>query len=309
MAEQSFTLKNNQSQLVRIDAVDVQGVGGKEYPNLNVPLKLSVSPLNYNNQKQCFNLIGLDASLRTIGSNTIVSKTSITNFWKVSYENVYHYVLDFALDHYKISRIEERRKENMGLQVELKLHVGYYSSILLNKNDPQSAIEFVTDFQSVQVSPINIEIPQSQWVSKVLPGMGHDSIQILEIPKASHLIGDTMKISLSELNLASLYFHKGDYDKTVSHCRTALEPVKKKLPDVKNKIESKSEKEWITKITDSTEMWLDDVIKSTYSITSKTHHTPSVGHFFRSDAEIIYTLTMGIIAYAGKFNPDKFTQQ
>ena len=102
---------------------------------------------------------------------------------------------------------------------------------------------------------------------------------------------------------------KGDYNKTVSHCRTALEPLRKKLGEVKDKIESKSEKDWILKVTETTETWLETVIKNTYFITSKTHHTPSVGNFSRSDAEIIYMISTGIIAYAGKFDPEKYDQR
>lgn len=309
MAEQSFTLNNSQTQKIRIEPGDVRGNGGKESPILIVPIELSVAPLKHNGYSQNFNLIGVDVNLRTRELNSIIAKASVTNFWKVRYENSYTYSIEFQLDSYRISKIEDRRVDDLILTLEVKLHVGYYSSIQLNKNDPQSTIEFITDFQSVQIQLLNVQIPQSHWVSKVLPALGYNAVQIIEIPITSQLIGETQKISLKELKLANDYFLRGDYDKSVSHCRTALEPLRKKLLEVKDKIESKSEREWIVKITESTENWLETVIKNTYFFTSKTHHTPSVGHFSRHEAEVVFALTTSIISYAGKFDPMKYNQE
>lgn len=77
-------------------------------------------------------------------------------------------------------------------------------------------------------------------------------------------------------------------------------PIKFEFAKLKEFVKSKSEFDWANKVLEATEEWLDKIIKATSSFSSKTHHTPSVGHFSRTEAEIVLMITTGIIAYIGK---------
>lgn len=311
MAEQHISIRS-QSQKIQIEPTEISGNGGAENPTLIVPLKIIVNPIKLSgNKKQPFNLMGVDASISFNGLNYKTSKTIKFNYHKINYDNTIYYALDFQLDNYKLSKIEEKRIENIRVQIDLTLHIGHYESIVLNTgniNNPTTERDFISDFDYVSAN-ISVEIPHSHWVSKVLPAMGYNSVRIIEIPSASTLLVEELNNSLKELNIANEYYLKGDYDKTVAHCRSAIDPIKRKLPDLKNAIQSSVEKDWVTKITEATESWLDVMVKQTFNFTSKAHHIPSVGHFSRADAEIIYMITMGIVAYAGKLNPEKYKQK
>ena len=150
------------------------------------------------------------------------------------------------------------------------------------------------------VAHVNFQIPQSYWINKVLPQIGHDSLRLIELPSLSRIIPEEYSRSVKELDEAKRYFLHGDYDKAVGHCRSALDPFKAKRDEVKTFIKSKSELAWINEVLDATDEWLNKLIKSTSRLTSKSHHIPSTGHFDRSDAEIIMMITVALIAYIGK---------
>jgi hypothetical protein len=130
--------------------------------------------------------------------------------------------------------------------------------------------------------------------------MGHDSFRLFELPKNSHIIPEEYSKSLNELEEAKRYFLNGDYDKTVGHCRSALDPFKAKKDEIKTFIKSKSEFTWINDVLVATDEWLVKLVKSTSHFTSKAHHIPSVGHFGRPEAEIIMMITTALIAYIAK---------
>ena len=147
---------------------------------------------------------------------------------------------------------------------------------------------------------INFEIPQSDWIKNMLPQLGHDSFRLIELPGTSQVIPTEYASSLKELEAAKKYFLNGDFDKTVGHCRSAIEPFKPKKDQIKTFIKYKSELSWANDILEATDTWLLRLVRSTSQLTSKPHHMPSVGHFDRTEAEIIMMATTAIIAYIGK---------
>ncbi len=73
-------------------------------------------------------------------------------------------------------------------------------------------------------------------------------MKISEIPTAEGIIGEKYSKSLDELIHAQEYFAKGEYDKAVGHCRSAIEPIKKNLSKLRASIESDTEDGWVKKI-------------------------------------------------------------
>ena len=123
---------------------------------------------------------------------------------------------------------------------------------------------------------------------------------LIKLPAYTEVVPKEYKISRDELNEALRYFNNGDDDKTVSHCRSALEPFKKQMAELKDHMKSYHEFEWMKDISVANETWLDTIFRKTFHFTAKTHHAPSIGHFDRADAQIITLVTTAIIGYVGK---------
>ena len=108
---------------------------------------------------------------------------------------------------------------------------------------------------------------------------------------------------MKELEHSRKYIAAGYYDTAVSHCRAAMEPFKKDLPALRASITSGSENEWIKKNITATFDYVDAILNTTYTLTNKSHHSPTFGHFVRSEAELILNMTVLILTYIGKIKP------
>lgn len=194
----------------------------------------------------------------------------------------------------KIHQIEKARDGDLLLTINFELQMGKYE--ILMQEQRTALTEIITGSGHATFT-----IEQSAWVNKMLPNLGYNRIRLMEIPNYSTIIPEDYAKSISEFDQAQDYFLKGDYDKTVSHCRVALDPFKanKNLDKLKEYLKSQSEIKWAKAIIDATETWLDVLLKETYQFTSKTHHIPSTGHFSRIEAEIILLITTSIVAYIG----------
>ncbi|MFQ6087542.1 MAG: hypothetical protein ACE5K0_01390 [Candidatus Methanofastidiosia archaeon] len=301
MTEYSFKIRNYSDCKIRVEETKIRAEGGPEYPRLIIPVRLDLNPIKgQQGKEQRFVILNVQGSL-FLQDHTFKIADAIPNFnfYKVSYPPVsITYTIEFPLDSYRIKKIEEKRKGNMKLKLDLRFLFGLYKSMVVEKQDTK---DFLTEFESIVVQ-INFNVFKSHWVEKLLPSFGYGKFKIVEVPIAASIIGEEFSKSLEELVHAQKYFNIGDYDKAVEHCRTAIEPIKDKLPQFKSMIESNTEYEWVKDVGLSTYNWLDKIYKKTRNLTSKPHHLPSVGHFSRYDAEIIMLVVTALIAYVGRIS-------
>jgi len=297
MPEEIFYF-NSTCNKYSIDPTEIKSVGGPESPKLQILLALEMDP-GQGEQSQPFILLPIDAKLKVFDSPIGISSGSSIPSFTVSKKISFKVMIEFELSSYKILKIEERRIDNLKASLDLTFRALKFEIISLPPGSSKRKLNVLTDLSSFYGS-IGFEIPHSQWISKHLPELGWDSSTLIELPSANKLIPDEYSQSLAELGKANEYFTKGDYDKVVAHCRSAIEPIKERLPSLKNYIESRNEFDWIKKINESTFIWLDTVIKATSNYSSKAHHAPSIGHFSKHDAQVVQLITTAIIAYAGK---------
>jgi len=184
------------------------------------------------------------------------------------------------------------------MQLDFRFVIATYEKI--KTNEKEETRDIFTDYKD-SWARFDIEIPQSHWL-KVLKSFGYGFTKILELPNTSRIIGRDFAKSINEINLAQEYFNTGDYDKAVAHCRSAIEPIKNKLPELKKRIESDTEYAWVKEIGNATYDWIEKLYQKTRDLTSKAHHLPSVGHFSRHDAEPIMLVTIALLAYAGRLS-------
>ncbi len=300
---------NGTSQEMHLSPEQINASGGSNSPTLTIPLEVNWNLLRSYNDGELgsFKVTSIKAELKITDQQYKCAETVLVLSDSIYSEgNQSFYNLHFLLSNEIVNRIEKYRKGNLPGRLELQVQIARFGAINVQVKGQAEQRSYISGFETAPAQ-INFDIEQSHWVNKVLPKLGHNSYKIVELPLFNEIIPEEYKLSLDEFEAARKYFVNGDYDKTVAHCRAAIEPFKQKdkLEELKKFIKSKSEFEWANKVLDATEEWLDRVIKATAAFTSKTHHVPSIGHFSRNEAEIVLITTTAIIAYIGKIEYKK----
>jgi hypothetical protein len=138
---------------------------------------------------------------------------------------------------------------------------------------------------------LNIEIPKSTWVEKILPNLGFKDVSLIELPKVSQ----EWQNIIEHLNEAWRQHSMGKYDSVLTECRKTLETlsdeVKKRgfikkenpLPDWERLFGSKD---------------LDDILgtinKKLYGFLAPGAHTGKAIN--KEDADFALLVTQGIVA-------------
>lgn len=281
----------------------LRGEGGPDAPCLYLPISIACKPLSigHNNGPANYELTMIRAELLATDKQLKIAETSQLLSNRIFYANDVFVNLSFILNETVIQKIEKHRKGNLPVKLVIQLQAGMLETLGITKGEQVEEQHFVTRMET-GYGDVSFIIEQSMWVNNILPQLGNDLYTLVEIPAVNQVIPVEYASSMAEFEQARKYFVNGDYDKTVAHCRAALDPFKRKpqMEALKNFITSKSEFDWANEVLEATDVWLDKVLKATFSFTSKAHHAPSVGHFGRRDAQVVLMITTGIIAYIGK---------
>jgi len=229
---------------IQIDPSRISAEGGPDYPLLVVPLDNDLHPLGpADGSGMPYTILNASCELYVADQTHRLSEaTAVT--WapqRVTRVNTAaQYTFEFPLDERRIHRIEELRD---GGDLRLKLEVCF--TLLLHPlvarvmedgllRSPHRPVAGVTE--DVRLEPhihfanatFHIEVAQSDWIKAVLPGLGYDRIQLIEVPRLGAEAGDFAK-SVQALKRANEYFLRGDYGASVGDCRLAIEPIRKDL--------------------------------------------------------------------------------
>ena len=280
------------SYVINIDQIKIRD--GVRFYTLFVPINIEFIP------EQKFDIGTIIAELRTVEKDIYVSECTHLVCSRIYSRTNFGMTFKFMISYNTIDEIEKIRKGNLLLSFAFNVQISFLTDIIIQDRNGKATEKSVVTDNHVATTQVQFEIEQSFWINKILKEIKFPSVTLVELPRFNQVVPPEYDLSIKEFEEASKYFSQGDYDKVVSHCRSAIEPFKRKLPELKEFIKTKSEMDWASNILNATDDWLDKVIKATSSFTSKTHHVPSVGHFGRTDAEIIMMITTGIIAYIGK---------
>ena len=288
----------------RIDETSITGSGGPYYPRLIVPMNLRLSPYKNGSITKSYILQNVRASLTVSGIPQKIAEThgDISAYKIQSNDCTMGCTLEFVLDTQRIHQIEEIRPGEIALSFGVRFDVFMFSQLKEVPSGKPMA-DFLDNIQDIYLG-FTLTIPQSHWVKAVLGGLGYGKMKVIEVPVSEWEVEQTCA---DELSHAKDSFVKGDYDQCVGYCRTALDVLKKVLPELTKAMKSDSQCDWVNRIADSTSQWLSTTIIETFRMSSKPHHPPSVGHFSRHEAENILLITCGIVSYCGKLGstPEK----
>src|SRR5262249_53755753 len=123
---------------------------------------------------------------------------------------------EFSLLPQFVERIETARKGDVVLNLDFSVYGVEAAETAVNG---QRALVLLGTVPEAQFK-VQLSIPQSHWVGSILPSMSAPPICLFELPAENILFPDESSTAVAELKVANEYFRKGDYDKTVGHCRS-----------------------------------------------------------------------------------------
>lgn len=247
--------------------------------------------------------VAIDAVEATLSHGTAqISNTStLTNFYldseKPKEERKDSLIFNFILTDKAIEYIEKNRKDDLQLKIELSfvLNLRARQEIISANNRVQ-----VNSARNIQYKKVDlyVDIPRSQWVSTILPGLHYRSFLLIEVPLNHTLFKEAYNGVCSEFEKAQGYYKNHQYNECVGACRKAMDKLKENLVNLKEKRGTASNYEYLTKINEATFNWIDNMNRNLSRISSQSHH--SGDHIFeRYEAESVYLITLGLMNYIG----------
>lgn len=280
---------------------DISGGGTPYYPFFSIKLNVTLKPiLPAEGNPINFVLTQMGGYL------SLQNNERIADFWTEPIfsethdkERNFPQQLTIPLDCKRIERIEAVRS---GGDIQLNLH--FFGTVWI-KDDEEYR---VPDKMVSSGNFLALKIPQSYWVGKVLPDLGYGKFKLIEVPIPEKIIADTLQKAIEELAQAQQYFVEGDYDKTVEHCRSAIEVIPNTIslsfkPGEKQSFSAKVDKFWEHFkgfLSNSKRDGVSKIMKALWNLGSIPHHLSPPGYFSRADAEAIMMITTAVVAYAGK---------
>jgi hypothetical protein len=192
---------------------------GLDYPRIIIPVKLLLNPIkDYENKLYNFTILNVQASLHLDKNSTKISDSvsDVFAYNVLAANSEFFYNLEFPLDQKRIIKIEENRRTNLSLQMNVHFLIAVFDLNYPNKIE-NSLVQF------------GFEIEQSYWVNKLLPQLSFGEYFIIEIPKGKKYLEDAW----SYIEKAEYCYKMWDTKGAFANCRevgTILElNIKQKL--------------------------------------------------------------------------------
>jgi hypothetical protein len=239
---------NNIRQEFILHSQDISGAGLLEGPHLLLPISFSFMPYRQG-EKYPYSEFGVHhvyAELSLTSQHVKATAISLPLQYNVYQPCTFNMGLRFPLTRECLFFIEKYRDGNLSGSLLFNLQIAKYESFPVAIGTAGKYPNYISGFEICQ-GHTTFTIQHSQWINKILPALGHKTAILIELPTASVVLPAEYAHSMGKLEESRKYFLAGDYDKTVGHCRSAIEPFKKDLPVLRASITSKSEHDWIKK--------------------------------------------------------------
>lgn len=202
---------------ITVEPNQISANGGLDYPRLIIPLKLELKPID---NIIPFTLLNIQAELYFENINSKVSDSIPVSFAynvRIPDSNVTTN-LEFPLDYKRISKIEEQRRDNLRIQIKLKVIIGIYEQNYLSKIENSFA-------------DLIIEVQQSHWVTKVLPNLLYGEYFLIEIPKGEKYLEEAWAYIKKADDCFNMWDSKGAF----ANCREVGTILNKTISEKLNK--------------------------------------------------------------------------
>lgn len=288
-----------------IDVSRLSGNGGADYPHLfwqlEMPLQSPKSPLN-------------DYALRSVAAQIyFATGQKITDARPMLLDRVIHgyqtyagseYLnFEFPLDARRIESIERHRQGgSLQLRLDIQIYFDEYGALPAHEPSKRPPLWGLTNTHRMALSE-TFQVPQSDWISRVLPNIGYGKVHILEFPATPLEACAALDHSFKALKQAEEKHRLGFYDDAAGKCRLAIEPFFDHEAVDANHPESRKvpvlKKHWETKLGKATHEWLKATLGSIKDAANPPHHSPNE-HYSQLDSQMILAVTTAVVAYIAR---------
>lgn len=217
MPETTFSVHGSSTNILRMDPTEIMAQGGRVYPRLMVPIHLDFSPAAVGQEARTFLALGAGCELflsehfakiadAKPNINTLRVTGNCSTVWN----------LEFPLDPYRVKEIEARRHGNLKLRFDFAFAFGHLDRVARLDQPSQRPIDAFVGLEKSNAQ-IYLEVPQSDWVGKILPALGSSTYFIVEIPAGAEHTAQAWAL----IEKAETAFGQWDMKAVFAHCRGA----------------------------------------------------------------------------------------
>lgn len=288
-----------------VESDQIYGSGCAEFPILGIRLNFLFRA--HNASKNGMDFIELRGRIESKHKRLGFSQPTHLDIRLESGKELTNYsvYMEFPLD---LKRLDLLNKQRNGGDVHLTIHLELLSNEIawLNPKDTQQSAWGIT-YRHRSYSKVELKIPRSEWLEKILPGTGFGKTYLVELPIVSIESCEKMKSAFENLQTAQALENQGFYKESVSKCRTALEAFieQKTVIDDKGKEKKipKLKASWETRLGERTYNWLDSSLSVIKGEANKAAHL-SPKHFTQLEAQMLLLVTTSLLAYAVQNMPE-----
>jgi hypothetical protein len=282
MPEGAVAVAGYSSGRVRVEATDIKAEGGPLFPRLTIPIRLDLAPQG---QAQFFNILTVECGLYLDGYGArVADATTPTIPFPVRSVTSLSWNLEFSLDPFRVQGIEAKRHVDLKLRLDLWM----VSAIISRVQGGQSMIEVLTGFDRSQ-SQVYVDVPQSHWVGKVLPGLGTNKYFLVEVPVQNQHFAPAWAL----IEQAEQAFGRWDTKAVFAHCREAGVALSNFIEKHHNGDSFLKDERWQRAFNHFASLNLHLEEKK-----SDGKHSPDLVNMDKMDAECLLIVTKALAKYA-----------
>jgi hypothetical protein len=152
-------------------------------------------------------------------------------------------------------------------------------------------------FWSLAIGSLPLRIPTAHWLEKVLPGLGLDSLRLIEITLPSGG-GPLPHAVVSYFDQARSDYDGGRYREAIQKCRDVRHAIEEHLGAIKERPVADVVAERVKLPPGAPQRpFLDGIWRALADLTSAAHHKEASKHLTQADASACLLLTALVVEY------------
>lgn len=287
---------------ISLDPQDIYAHGGPDFPVLFVRTEFGIWPYQQYQQQgfKPLTCISFDGEFCSPPERTVARfQHSECHYSSRKETRTLTTQMTFAvpLDLRTVDHIEKSRNGNLQAAIKLKP--------LLAVHSPDDKV--IETLRYAPLSELRFTIPKSEWVEKLLPGLGYKGLELLEIRMNSRAVAQQLPQAVEEIKQAQEHLLDGDWERAVQRCRNVIELIVNARPlsvAVTSRFADKINAFINDHLTAGAEQakFIGKEMNLLWEVCSPAAHPLPV--IVKPDAEFIVRSTAALIDYCGKLlNP------
>lgn len=205
---------------INLDPQDLYAHGGPDFPVLNIRTDFGITPYQQHGQPgiKPLTCLSFEGELCSPPERTVARfHHADCHYSSRKDARTFTSQVTFLvpLDLKTVNHIEHSRNGN--LQAALKLKA------LFAVHSPDDKV--IEALRYTSLSEMRFTIPKSEWVEKLLPGLGYKGLELLEIHMTNRAIAQQLPQAVEEIKQAQQHFLETDWERAVHRCRNAIELI------------------------------------------------------------------------------------